>query len=327
VKAKLILAAVFFSICFGLGYAPLNRYDPAKVIGTSDVGSYVAMVDGRQDVPPKRAVRVLVPFLARPIANAANGRIGTWNPILFALLIINSAFVAWTAVLLLAIGEFVTDDRRVGLIASLIYLLTFNVINFQLAGLVDSVEAWAIVAATWSLFTRRWMLLPLIGVVGALGKETSVPLVLVFCIAWVATLAMTRSEERPPYWIIGALLVAQIAVAGAVHARITGHGGAPWQPSSVGITLSYAGQKFPLTAMLRELAYSFVWLLPLAIPRLKDLPRVWLISSAASLVVVFAMTMWVSVGENATRPAFNVLGPILALSAAVFLNRLLKPVA
>ena len=43
-------------------------------------------------------------------------------------------------------------------------------------------------------------------------------------------------------------------------------------------------------------------------------------------MVVFAMTMWVSVGENATRPAFNVVGPLLALSGAIFLNRLLKPV-
>ena len=317
-KAKLILSAVFFSICFGLGYAPLNRYDPASAIGTSDVRSYVAMVDGRQDVPAKRAVRVLVPLLARPIAHAANGRIGTWNPALFAILVVNSAFVAWTAILLLAIGEIITGYARVGLIASLIYLLTFNVTNFQLAGLVDSVEAWAIVAVTWALLKRRWLLVPLIGIIGALGKETSVPLVLVFCIAWVVTLAVMRSEERPPYWIVVALLFAQVVAVEAVHFSITGLIAAPWNLSSVGITFSYAGQKFPLTAMLRELGYSFVWLLPLGIPRLKDLPRVWIISSAASLVVVFALTMGVSVGENASRPAFNVLGPILAVSAAIF---------
>lgn len=321
-KAKLILGAIFFCICFGLGYAPLNRYDPASVVGTSDARSYVAMVDGRQDVPAKRAVRVLVPLLARPIAHAANGRIGTWNPILFALLVINSAFVAWTAVLLLATGEFVTGDRRTGLIASLIYLLTFNVINFQLAGLVDSVEAWAIVAVTWALLKQRWLLVPLIGIVGAIGKETSVPLVLVFCIAWAASLAVTRSEERPPYWTVVALLLAQVVAVEVVHFSITGLIAAPWKLMSAGITLSYAGQKFPLTTMLRELAYSFVWLLPLGIPRLKDLPRVWLISSAVSLMVVFAMTLWVSVGENATRPAFNVVGPLLALSGAILLNRM-----
>ena len=324
-KAKLILGAVFLGICFGLGYAPLNRYDPARVVGTSDVGSYVTMVDGRSEVTPVRAVRVLVPLLARPIAHAANGRVGTWNPILFALLVVNSVFVAWTALIVLAIGEFVTGDNHVGLVASLIYLLTFNVINFQLAGLVDSVEAWAIVAVTWALFKRRWSLVPCIGVIGALGKETSVPLVLVFCIAWTVTLAVTRSKERPPYWTIVALLLAQIVAVEAVHFSITGLIAAPWKLTAAGLALSYSGQKFPLAAMVRELVYSFVWLLPLGIPRLKDLPRVWIISSVAALVVVLALTLEVSVGENAMRPAFNVVGPLLALSGAIFVSRLLRP--
>ena len=325
-KAKLILGAVFFGICFGLGYAPLNRYDPATVLGLSDTHSYVSMVDGRPDASPKHSVRVLVPLLARPIAGAAAGHTGSWNPALFALLVVNSAFVAWAAILLLTIGESVTGDRRVGLIASLIYLLTFNVTNFQLAGLVDSVEAWALIAVTWALLARRWLLVPLIGVVGALGKETSVPLVLAFCIAWVAVLAVSRSEERPPYWTVVALALAQLIAVEVVHFSITGLIAAPWKLSSAGLAVAYANQNFPLTAMLRELAYSFVWLLPLGIPRIRDLPRVWIISSAASLVVVFALTMWVSVGENATRPAFNVLGPILALSGGIFLNRLLKSV-
>ncbi|MEP6906328.1 MAG: hypothetical protein ABI875_09585, partial [Gemmatimonadales bacterium] len=310
-KAKLILSAVFFSICFGLGYAPLNRYDPASVLGLSDARSYVAMVDGRPDASPKHSVRVLVPLLARTIARVAAGRTGSWNPALFALLVVNSAFVAWAAVLLLAIGELITGDRRVGLIASLIYLLTFNVINFQLAGLVDSVEAWALIAVTWALLARRWLLVPLIGIVGALGKETSVPLVLVFCIAWVGTLAVTRSKERPPYWTIVALLLAQIVAVESVHISITGLIAAPWKLASSDIRLSYAGQNFPAMAMVRELFYSFVWLLPLGIPRLKDLPREWIISSAAALLVVLGLTLGVSVGENATRPAFNVLGPIL----------------
>ena len=323
-KAKLILGAVFVCVCFGLGYASLNRYDPGSTWGLSDTRSYVRMVNDSPDVSPKHAVRILVPLLARPIARAATGRIGSWNPALFALLVVNSVFVALAAVLLLTIGELTTGDRRVGLIASLIYLLTFNVTNLQLAGLVDSAEAWALVAVTWALLARRWSLVPLIGFLGALGKETSVPLVLVFCIAWVVTLAVQRSEERPPYWILVALLAAQLLAVEAVHYGITGLIAAPWKLMSSGIALSYEGQKFPLAAMIREMIYSFVWLLPLGIPRLRDLPRVWLISSAASLLAVLALTMAVSVGENAMRPAFNVIAPMLALSAAIFLNRMLK---
>ena len=226
----------------------------------------------------------------------------------------------------MGIGGFVTGDRQVGLIASLIYLLTFNVTNFQLAGLVDSVEAWAIVAVTWALLTRRWLLVPLIGFVGALGKETSIPLVLVFCVAWVASQALRRAEHRAPLWIIAALLVTQVAGVELVQMSVNGHLVAPWQISSSGIPLAYAGQKFPVMPMLREILYSFVWLIPLGSFHLKDLPRPWVVSSGVSLLTVIVLTMSVSVGENVTRPAFDVIGPMLALSAAIFLNRILQSV-
>jgi hypothetical protein len=325
VKAKLILGAVFFCMCFGLGYAPLSRYDPASVTGLSDSGSYVSMVVSDSGVMPKRSFRVLVPLLARPIARAVTGRIGNWNPVLFGLLVVNSIFVAWAAILLMTIGEAVTADRRTGLVAALIYLLTFNVTNFQLVGLVDSVEAWALLAIAWALLTRQWLFVPLIGFIGELGKETSVPLLVVFCFAWIAFLAITRDEKRPPYWTFAALVAAQMVAVEVVHVGVTGHLVPPWHLSSPTEALIMTRQPFPGMAMLREMIYSFVWLLPLGIPRLRDMPRVWIISTAASLLAVVALTLWMSVGENATRPTFNVASPILALSAAIFLGRILGP--
>lgn len=324
VKAKLILGAVFFCICFGLGYAPLNRYDPASVRGLSDTRSYLSMVDDSPDVLPKHAGRILVPLLARPIYRAAIGRVGSWNPALFALLVINSAFVAWAALLLLTIGERITRDPHVAIIASLLYLLSFDVTNFHLAGLVDSVEAWALLAVTWALFTRRWLLVPLIGFVGALGKETSIPLLLVFCGVWIGWLTLTRSENQPPYWTIAALLLAQIIGIEAMGAAMTGHLVAPWKPSAQQMITNPLRIHSP-ASMIRELLYSFVWLVPLGMLRLKELPREWVFSAGASLLVVYALTAWFSVGENATRPAFNVAGPILALSTAILLNRILQP--
>lgn len=324
VKSKLILAALFFCICFGLGYAPLNRYDPTTVKGLSDTDSYSNMVDARPAWAPQHRVRILVPMLARPIYRAAIGRVGSWNPALFALLVINSAFVAWAALLLLTIGERITRDPHVAIIASLLYLLSFDVTNFHLAGLVDSVEAWALLAVTWALLTRRWLLVPLIGFVGALGKETSIPLLLVFCGAWIGWLTLTRSENRPPYWAIAALLLAQIIGIEAVGAAMTGHLVAPWKPSAQRMITNPLWIYSP-ASMIRELLYSFVWLVPLGILRLKELPREWVFSAGASLLMVYALTAWFSVGENATRPAFNIAGPILALSAAILLNRILQP--
>ena len=202
VLARLILGFLFFAICLGLGYPGVSRYDPTQVQGLRDTQRYVAMLDGTAGWKTQQELRVLVPFLARPFYRASIGRVGTWQPEFFALLVVNSVFVAWAAVLLVGIGERVTGSYVTGLTASFLYLLSFNVANIQLAGLVDSVEAWALIALTWALVKKRWVLIPLIGVVGALGKETSSPLAYVFCAAWFCD---SRSPNRHHVRCISAL--------------------------------------------------------------------------------------------------------------------------
>ena len=48
VGRRALLWLLFFLICTGLGYPALNRYDPAKIEGTSDVAEYREIVMGRQ---------------------------------------------------------------------------------------------------------------------------------------------------------------------------------------------------------------------------------------------------------------------------------------
>lgn len=319
-RARLIPGFLFFAICLGLGYPGLNRYDPRQVEGLRDTQRYVDMMDGRS---ARTELRVLVPLLARPISRATDGRIGSWNADFFALLVVNSLLVAWTAVLLLSIGERVTGDRQVALIASLLYLLNFNIANVQLAGLVDSVEAWALLAVTWALLTNRWALIPLIGVFGALGKETSIPLLFFFCAAWWWCLASSKAVPRFPYRAIGALLLGQVATVVAVHAVITGEFVPPWElVTSPGSTSARSSSV--ATLLNREMLYSFAWLLPLGLLRLRRLPGPWLVASAASLVVAMALGIWWGVFGNVVRPAFNAIGPILTLSAAIFLGDVVK---
>lgn len=105
VRARLILGFLFFAICLGLGYPGVSRYDPRQVEGLRDTRRYVAMLEGTAGWKTQQELRVLVPFLARPIYRAAAGRVGTWRPEFLALLIVTSVFVAWAAVLLVAIGE------------------------------------------------------------------------------------------------------------------------------------------------------------------------------------------------------------------------------
>ena len=94
----LVLWSLFFLISFGLGYPTLNRYD-ARELGPDWV-SYYNMVlhqDGPNDIP--FGYRVLVPEIARPFYLLAKGRVGSWNPVFFGLLMSNCLFCATAAFL------------------------------------------------------------------------------------------------------------------------------------------------------------------------------------------------------------------------------------
>lgn len=320
-RPRLILGFLFFAICLGLGYPGVSRYDPKQVEGLRDTRRYVAMLEGTAGWKTQQELRILVPFLARPIYRAAMGRVGTWRPEFLALLIVNSAFVAWAAVLLVGVAERVTQSYVIGLTASLLYLLSFNVANVQLAGLVDSVEAWAMIALTWALLTKRWAIIPLIGIVGALGKETSIPLTFAFCAAWCLRLAMTKSAPRALYLATAALLVLQIATITLVRSSLTGAMLFPWEQVTDIRRLGFA-QALVGSVFNREMLYAFGWLLPLGLFRLHRLPAEWLIAGGASLLVALGMGVWFGVTGNASRPAFNAVGPMLSVSVAILLAEL-----
>lgn len=99
------LFCLFFVIAFELGYPILNRYDSRAVPGLVDVKSYAAMVTGAP-VPGHEHMRfrVLVPWVARVFYKVANGRVHTWDPVMFGLLSSDSLFVAATALLMVVLG-------------------------------------------------------------------------------------------------------------------------------------------------------------------------------------------------------------------------------
>jgi hypothetical protein len=66
----LILWPVLFGICLELGYPTLNRCDPRKTGGLSDTETYYELtVHGPANQDAVRKYRVLVPFLAKPVAH------------------------------------------------------------------------------------------------------------------------------------------------------------------------------------------------------------------------------------------------------------------
>jgi hypothetical protein len=327
-----LLWLLFLLICLGLGYPTLNRYDPTKLEGTSDVGEYRDIVIGHE---PWRALegtgpyarlarwenysRVLVPYLAKPFYWVAKGRVGTWDPALFGLLMANAIFTATTACLLVSLGCRLTRDTSIALVGGTLYLLNFVQSNLNLVGLIDSGEGCFMMAVVWSLLNGRWFLLPVWGVFGALAKETFAPLSVLFAFGW------WLSEERRDRlrlsrlaWI-GALGVASLTTVTLAMSTVAEGLIWPWQFAA------YMHARGGFLAGLRGCIldhtfwYVFIWLLPLGVLRLRRLPRPWVLASALAFLGAFAMGAYNNALGNTTRALFNVAGPMLSLSAAIFL--------
>src|SRR5207247_341279 len=79
---------------------------PSLLEGTSDSRQYFkVVVEGPRAADEHWRSRVLVPFLAKPLYRLAANRAGSWNPVALALLVVNSAFCATAAWLLILLAE------------------------------------------------------------------------------------------------------------------------------------------------------------------------------------------------------------------------------
>ena len=318
---KLILWSLFFLICMGLGYPTLCRYDPRSIPGLFDSNGYSSLVTG-SDLAGDEAHRILVPYLARPIYWLANGHLNTWNPVFFALLIVNSFFIATTAYLLVGISHRIASDYAVALLSGLLYLTNFAVANFNLAGYVDSAVNCMMMAVAWALFTERWWLLPLLGVVGALSKETFVPLSSVFALAWWLTSLRRGALRLTRLAWVAAMAAVGIASLFFVMARVS--------PGSSPVTFAasrwdeFGSGYFYLRGLVgcliaRETLYVFGWLLPLGVWRLGRLPKTWVAASISAALAALGMGAYNDAMGNVVRPLFSCLGPVLSLSASILL--------
>jgi hypothetical protein len=320
-----ILWLLFFFICLGLGYPTLSRFDPGKGDGPLDPGAYAAMVTGAplSSIQQDLGHRVLVPYLAKPVYWLVKNHLGTWSPAYFALLVVNSIFVASTAWMLGFLGRTISGDYTVALVASFVYMGNFVVPNLHLSGYVDSPVDFVLIGIAWSLIARRWWTLPLWIIPGALSKETFVPLALVFTLAWYAVEFRNGARSLSRLVWIGIMAV----VGYAVLSFVMSHQPTPYSPLSFAHSRqmgSIADFLF-LPGLMRclrshELLFGFAWLLPLGLPRLKRLPAAWTAAAISAALVALAMGAYDDALGNAVRPMFSCAGPLLSLSVAMFIS-------
>ena len=209
-----MLWSFFFLVCFGLGYPTLNRYDPGTA--NPDASEYSKMVRSEADVAIHFRHRVLVPYLARPVFRASAGRVESWNPAYFALLVVNSAFISGTALLLFMFVARNIGRPYIAMASSAIYLLNFAVPNLLLAGLVDSGEAFFLMTLVWALSAEWFFLLPFIVALGSLAKETFLPFALVFAATWMIMGRQPRAPWKPILWVAAAGVVGAASLTAAL---------------------------------------------------------------------------------------------------------------
>ena len=316
IRNALLLSALFFLICFGLGYPILNRYDPGKVPGTYDASVYCAEVTGTLSIA---SYRPFVPALAKPFYWIAKGRIATWNPALFGMLMATSLLTAATATVIIAIGLRSQCPYSTSLVAALLFLVNFAVPNWNLAAYVDSGEALFLALITWSLLSARWYLLPLWAIPGTLSKETFAPFAVVFVFTWWIKERPLRARNL--VWGLALTFLAGAAVLLSFSSGTNFLRGAPKYAaemadySKVGFIAALLGN---FTA--REFWYTFIWLLPVGLIRLRQMDRRWLWSTATTLLLAILFGAYDNALGNTSRALFNIAGPLLSISAAAYLT-------
>ena len=317
----LVVWLLFLLICFGLGYPTLNRYDP-RTTGSPDSAQYYNLVTGGpQDSEKHFRYRVLVPLLAKPFYWLAKGLVGTWDPALFGLLVANALLCATTAFLLVHVGCKVMGDYATALSGGTLYLLNFTISNSHLSGLVDSGEGCLLMGMGWALFADNWAVLPLLAIVGALAKETFVPLAIAFAGSWWLVAGRQDGFRLSRIAWVSIMATAGLATVTVLQSILSRHVMWPWDI----VTAMRSSVSF-LTGLLLcvldpNFWYVFMWLVPLGVWRLGRLPQPWVWASSIAALIALALGAYHdSRGSNVARAMFNAAGPILSLSVAALLT-------
>jgi len=322
VRYYLVIWTVFFLIAIGFGYQSVTRYDPAQSSFIDDTKIYSEIVlSGTKGITlDHRSTRVLVPFLARSVYSVVEGNIGLWNPVQFSLLFVASFFCASIVLMMISICKLLFEDERIGIVAGLIFYANFSIPNLYLSGLVDSAEAFFLLCIIYALLHQKLTLLPIIAILGALSKETFLPVgSLIIGIWWLYESFIDRKiNYKNLFHIIFFVLISSVVVIALKSYALDKLTLLVEFSEGMRTSLSFSFDR--ILVALRRFSYAYIWLLPLSLFRINLLPRPWLISAVLASIMIFLMGWWIGAsGAAISRYMFNMLGPLLSISIAILI--------
>ena len=260
-----------------------------------------------------------MPYAARPILALARGNVGSWDATAFSLLVVNALFTATAAWLLVLIGARLSRDPGVPFLGACLLLLSFGIPHFALAGLVESALLCAFTGTAWALVSGRPWCLPAWAIVGALTKESALPLSIAFlCGWWLAMSGRGGSRWALTLWAVAAIGAGWVTEAylmrtfanqtlGSYLAASVGAA-----PKGLPAVLAAAGSRLAS----HDVLYIFAWLLPLGLSRVRHLPREWRFAVMTTCAAALVLTTLRGPGGDFGRACFNVAGPLLSLASA-----------
>jgi hypothetical protein len=320
-----VLYFIFMSICFGLGYAAINRYDP-RTTGISDTSAYHNMTqfnyDPQETLPPWR-FRPLIPTLAGGLLKIVSQfNLHSWNPVFFCLLIVNSFFVSFTCLMLIEITRSLKLGNAAALLSPFLYLSSYSMVNYHMAGLVESGEAFFITAIILALLKEKWFLIPVLFGIGAFAKEGVVVFGLAYAVGWWLFQCFTKNPRcrSLPVYIIIAAIVGAITIQ-AIRSII---GGPLFERHAPSLNRLLRIPHFlfrPVYINIKDLLYALSYLLPVGLIGLKKIPLGFVVASLVSgLTVVMAGAYSEAV---VGRALFDTIGPLLTISCSTLLCNML----
>lgn len=315
-----VLFFMFMTICFSLGYPILNRYDPRTIEAVGcDATEYYRMAQFKYDEAgaPFR-FRVLIPTLAGLVFPIASRfcRHSSWNPIFLSLLCVNAFFLSCAALLLLFLALHLKLGKTASILAPFLFLTGFPIANEYLSGLVDAGEAFFIMVLIVCVAKKKWVYCPVIILVSALAKETTVLFGSTFLfVSWLADFVVAEKKDYRPLPFIGLSVLAAAISVPVIRTLVGGELYSVHDFHSEQLKNIFHNLATILTA--GTLTYTFIFLLPAGIYHALRMPAWFLYGSIAMGAVSVLCGAYAGIGGNMCRPLYDTIAPLFCISAAV----------